>query len=162
MATSSRVLGTGQYQRLTALRKLAQLLDAALVVPGTRFRIGLDPIMGLIPGVGDLVSPLFTLGILWSAHDLGVPKVVQARMVFNVAIDAVLGAVPLVGDLFDFVWKANVRNMALLERHAAEHRRAEAADWIFVLAMTLVVLMLAAIPFVVATWLLSLIGRSVF
>jgi dolichol kinase len=161
-ATLIRPLTPGQTQRLDALRKFSQLLDTAFVVPGTSFRIGLDPILGLIPGIGDLVSPLFTLGILWQGRDLHIPRVVQMRMIFNVAIDAFVGAVPLAGDLFDFVWKANIRNLALLERHAAEQRPASAGDWVFVAIMMLIVIALAAIPFLIAGWLIAAIGRWLF
>src|SRR5436190_14294705 len=104
--TRIRQLTPWQTQRLAALRRISTLLDSAFVVPGTSYRIGLDPILGLIPGIGDLVSPLFTIGILWHSHDLGLPRVVQLRMIFNVAIDTLVGAVPLIGDLFDFAWKA--------------------------------------------------------
>jgi hypothetical protein len=157
-----RQLTPGQSQRLEALRKMAQLLDSAFVVPGTSYRIGLDPILGLVPGLGDLVSPLFTIGILWQGRDLAIPRVVQLRMIFNVAIDAVLGAVPLVGDLFDVAWKANNRNLALLERHAQEERTASSVDWLFVVAMVLVLIAIAAIPFVIAGWLVASAGRILF
>ncbi|MBI3050555.1 MAG: DUF4112 domain-containing protein [Acidobacteria bacterium] len=155
-------VGTARWgaERVAALRKIAQLLDAALVVPGTTYRVGLDPILGLIPVLGDLVSPVFTLAILWQARDLGVPRVVQLRMIFNVAIDAVLGAVPLLGDLFDFAWKANLRNLALLERHAAGARRATLSDWLFVAILTAAVLAVAALPFLLAAWLAIALGRA--
>jgi hypothetical protein len=155
-----RALSPGQAQRLIALRKFAQLLDSALIVPGTRYRIGLDPILGLVPGIGDLVSPLFAIGILWQAHDLGVSRVVQLRMIFNVAIDALLGAVPFIGDLFDFVWKANDKNMALLDHHAEREHQASPGDWIFVAVLTLAVILIAAIPFVVAAWIIAAIRQS--
>lgn len=145
-----------QPERLAALRRIADLLDSAFVVPGTSYRIGLDPILGLIPGLGDLVSPLFTLVILRHARDLGVPRVVQLRMTFNVAIDALLGTVPVIGDLFDFAWKANLRNLALLERHAGGVRRAAAGDWLFVSLLTLAVVAVALAPFVILGW---LVGR---
>jgi hypothetical protein len=157
-----RPLTPGQATRIEGLRRMSQFLDSAFTVPGTSYRVGLDPILGLIPGIGDLVSPLFTIGILWQAHDLGVPKVVQLRMLFNAAIDAFLGAVPLAGDLFDFVWKANVRNLALLERHAEQEHRATPGDWLFVALLTLVVVALAAVPFVIAAWVLAAIGRRLF
>ena len=109
------------------------MLDSAFVVPGTSLRIGLDPILGLVPGIGDLISPLFTVGILWQARELGIPKVVQLRMIFNVAIDTRGGSrAGRSGDLFDFAWKANDMNMALLERHAHEEHRAAPGDWLFV------------------------------
>ncbi len=158
----SKVLSSAQAQRMAALRKAAQLLDSAIVVPGTSYRIGLDPILGLVPGFGDLISPLFAIAVLWQAYDLGVPRVVLLRMVFNVGIDAVAGAVPLLGDLFDFAWKANARNLALLERHAAEDRGSSAGDWLFVVVMTLSVAVIAVLPFVVLAWLATAIGRSLF
>jgi hypothetical protein len=140
-------------RQLDALRHVARLLDSAFVVPGTSYRIGLDPILGIIPGLGDLVSPLFGIALLWQAHKLGVPKVVQTRMLFNVAIDGLIGLVPLVGDLFDFAWKANNRNLALLELHALEKRRPAVGDWVFVLAVIALMVVIAAIPFVLG-WLL--------
>jgi hypothetical protein len=150
-----RSLTRGQEQRLATLRRISELLDSAFVVPGTNYRIGLDPIIGLIPMVGDLASPIFTIGLLWQAYDLGIPKVVQLRMIFNAAIDALIGAIPLAGDLFDFAWKSNQMNLALLELHAYEERRAGAGDWVFVVAMILLLLAMAALPFVLAGVLFS-------
>jgi hypothetical protein len=130
-------------------------MDSAFVLPGTSYRIGLDPIIGLVPWVGDLISPLFTVVLLWQARDVRVPKVVLGRMIFNAAIDAIIGAIPFAGDLFDFGWKANQRNMDLLERHAYEHHPASLGDWAFVLTMSAIVVLLAAVPFVIAGWLIS-------
>jgi hypothetical protein len=155
--TRLRSLTPAQRQRLEALRQMARLLDSAFVVPGTTFRIGLDPILGLLTGIGDLASPLFTIGVLWQGRDLGIPRVVQLRMIFNVAIDTLLGSVPVIGDLFDVAWKANDMNMALLERHAYEERRPSAGDWLFVSALTLVLVLLAVTPFFVLAWLISLL-----
>ena len=161
-ADRRRPLTTAQVARLELFRRVARFLDSAVAVPGTSFRVGLDPVLGLVPGLGDLISPLFGLGIMWQAYDLGVPKIVQVRMLFNIAIDAIVGAVPLFGDLFDFVWKANVKNLALLERHAEQGYRASAADWVFVMGLTLAVIAVAAIPFVVAGWLLAMVGGRLF
>ena len=135
-----------QEQRLEALRQVAHLLDDAIVLPGTSYRIGLDPLIGLVPVLGDLLSPLFSIAMLWQARELGVPKVVQLRMVMNVAIDAILGIVPLAGDLFDAAWKANLKNLALLERHAREEHRPSAGDWAFVAAMVGLVAGIALAP----------------
>ena len=154
-----RSLTGAQEQRLTALRNISELLDSAFVVPGTTYRIGLDPIIGLVPILGDLASPLFTIGVLWQGRDLGIPKVIQLRMIFNAAIDALIGAIPLVGDLFDFAWKSNKMNLALLERHAYEEHRASAGDWLFVVAMILLVVLIAAVPFILAGWLIATVGR---
>ena len=158
-SVNPRSVTPGQARRLVALRRFAQLLDSAFVVPGTRYRIGLDPILGLVPGLGDLVSPLFAIGILWQAHDLGIPRIVQLRMIVNVGIDALIGALPFLGDLFDFVWKANDRNMMLLERHAMHTRRPAAGDWIFVGLSTLVIVAIAAIPFVIVAWMVAAIRQ---
>lgn len=160
--TRLRALTPEQEQRLTGLRRIAELLDNAFVVPGTSYRIGLDPILGLIPGLGDLVSPLFAIGMLLQARQLGVPKVVQARMLINVGIDAIVGAVPLFGDLFDFAWKANHMNLALLELHAREERGGSRGDWAFVTLMIALVLLVALVPFVLLTWLFSAIGARFF
>ena len=156
--TRLRRLTPGQEQRLELLRRVARALDSALPVPGTSFRFGLDPILGLIPGVGDLVSPLFTLGILFQARDLGVPRLVQLRMIFNVAIDVLTGFVPLIGDLFDFAWKANNLNMALLERHAYEEHEPSAGDWAFVAMCVALVVVIAAVPFLLLGWAVNLIA----
>jgi Domain of unknown function (DUF4112) len=159
--TRIRQLTPGQLQRLDTLRKVAQLLDSAFVLPGTSMRIGLDPILGLVPGLGDLISPIFTVGILWQARELGIPKVVQLRMIFNVAIDTVVGLVPVLGDLFDFAWKANDMNMALLEHHAHEEHAAAPGDWLFVAVMILLLAVIAVVPFVVLGWLFGL-ARQLF
>jgi hypothetical protein len=160
--TRIRQLTPGQMQRLEALRHISRLLDSALVVPGTSYRIGLDPILGLVPGIGDLVSPLFAGFLLWQGRDLGLPRVVQLRMIFNVAIDTLTGVIPIVGDLFDFAWKANDKNLALLERYALEERPASPGDWLFVGGMIVLLAMLAAIPFVLAGWVVRAIGRGFF
>ena len=157
-ATRPRPLTAGQEQRLKALKHLSRLLDSAFVLPGTEIRIGLDPILGLVPGLGDLVSPIFAIAMLWQGRDLGIPRVVQMRMIFNVAIDALVGMLPIAGDIFDFAWKANDRNYALLERHAYEHRRSTAGDWLFVAGLVVLLLVIAAVPFLLAGWLIKGVG----
>jgi hypothetical protein len=152
-----RALTPGQHARLDALRGIARLLDSAFVVPGTSYRVGLDPILGLVPGLGDLISPLFTIAILWQGVALRIPRAVQLRMIGNAAIDGLIGLIPLAGDLFDFAWKANVRNLALLERHAFEHRRASAGDWLFATTMVVVLLAIAAAPFLLVAWLVRVL-----
>ena len=157
--TRLRQLTPGQERRLEALRGAARLLDSAFEIPGTGYRIGLDPIVGLMPLVGDLFSPLFTIALLWQARDLALPRVVQLRMLFNVAIDTLVGMVPIAGDLFDFAWKANNMNMALLDRHAYEERRASPGDWAFVVLAVVVLLVIASVPLLLAGWLLHLGSR---
>jgi len=107
-------------QRLARLDALATLMDTAVVVPGTNIRFGVDAIVGLVPGIGDLITSLVSLYIVHEAHQLGAPKHLILRMIWNVAIDGVVGAAPLVGDVFDVLWRANKRNMALLRDHLRE------------------------------------------
>ena len=101
-------------ERIARLDKLATLLDTAFVIPGTRFRFGVDGLIGLVPGFGDTVTTALALWIVYEAHQLGAPKHVIARMLGNVALDGMVGAVPLAGDLFDILWRANRRNMRIL------------------------------------------------
>ena len=157
--TRLRSITPAQERRLAALRHVSRLLDSAFEIPGTSVRFGLDPIVGLIPGIGDLVSPLFTVAVLVQACQLGVPKVVQARMLINAALDALVGMVPFLGDLFDVAWKANDLNHALLERHAYEERRASPGDWAFVSMMIVLVLGLAVVPPLLLGWLVATIRQ---
>lgn len=103
--------------RLAKLRRLAWLLDAAFVVPGTRFRFGIDGIVGLAPGLGDTIMGLTSLYIVWEARKLGLPTAKLARMLANVGVETLAGSVPVVGDLFDAAFKANLRNIAIIEEH---------------------------------------------
>lgn len=106
-----------EEDRLRRLDKLSRLLDNAFAIPGTRFRIGLDGILGLIPGIGDATGAALSIYLIVQAARLGLPVSTLLRMVGNVALETVVGAVPIVGDVFDIVWKANIRNMALLRGH---------------------------------------------
>jgi hypothetical protein len=102
---------------LARCRTVARLLDDAIPVPGTDRRVGADSIVGLLPGAGDLVMALFSSYIVVEALRLGVPKNAVAKMALNVVVDFAAGSIPLLGDLFDAVFKANLKNVALLERH---------------------------------------------
>ncbi len=104
-------------QELADLERLAALLDAQFGIPGTRFRVGLDGLLGLVPGIGDGAGALLSLYIVLKARSMGAPTGLVLRMLTNVAIDSALGAIPLAGDLFDFFYKANRRNVGLLKRH---------------------------------------------
>lgn len=99
------------------VRKVSHLLDEAFRVPGTQFRVGLDPILGLLPVGGDLASALISLYIAFEGYRMEVPRHVLARMLANVAIDTFGGSVPVLGSIFDATWKANRKNRSLLERH---------------------------------------------
>ncbi|HXG56926.1 MAG TPA: DUF4112 domain-containing protein [Vicinamibacterales bacterium] len=143
---------------LVALRKYAVLLDSAFQVPGTRLRFGLDPIVGLVPWAGDLVTGFFSVMIVVHAVRLHVPKVVIARMLLNSGLDLLTGVVPLLGDLFDATFKANLRNLALLERHAQPGITPTRSDYVFVTACILILVAVVAVPMAVAWWLLSQIN----
>jgi Domain of unknown function (DUF4112) len=103
--------------RLKRMRQISKLLDSAIVIPGTKQRIGLDPILGLIPGGGDTVSAALSGYIIIEAARMGLPREALIKMVMNIAIDTVAGSVPIVGDIFDVVSKANLRNMQIVESH---------------------------------------------
>ena len=139
---------------LAALRRWAVLLDSLFRVPGTSIRFGLDAIVGLIPGIGDLASPVYTALILIEGYRRRVPGVVQARMVLNAAIDMGVGLVPILGDLADVAWKANLRNLALLERHARPGVAPTRGDYLFVLIFLLLLAAIAIVPFAIIIWLL--------
>jgi len=108
---------TSRQQRLARIDSLATLLDTALAVPGTNIRFGLDAIVGLFPGIGDVLMSLISLYIVHEARQLGAPTHLLVRMIVNIAIDGIVGSAPIAGDIFDVMWRANRRNMALLYDH---------------------------------------------
>jgi Domain of unknown function (DUF4112) len=111
------VVGTRAPAELERLRGLARFLDTALPVPGTKYRFGLDAVIGLVPFIGDAVGALFSIYIVFQAGRLGASKATLARMIGNIGLDTLVGEIPLLGDLFDFGFKSNTRNLALLEHH---------------------------------------------
>lgn len=137
-------------------------MDAGIRIPGTNLRIGLDPILGLIPGAGDAVGAVLAGWILVEAARLGASRATLLRIAGNVALDAGLGAVPVIGDIFDFVWKANLRNVVLLERHLAAPGRAERADRSFVVlvmaGVLTLVLGLLALGTLLTVWAFRALG----
>jgi hypothetical protein len=104
-------------QSVARLEALARLMDSQFALPGTSFRIGLDPLVGLVPVVGDIISGLVSTYLIWEARRLGAPKWLIARMMANTLFDTAVGAVPVVGDAFDALFRSNMKNMALLRRH---------------------------------------------
>ena len=135
------------------LRYWADLLDSRFRVPGTNIRFGLDPILSLIPGLGDLASPAFTVLLLVKGLERAVPRIVLARMVLNAFIDAVIGMVPIAGNIGDIFWRANVKNLALLERHAGGGHPAHRSDYVFVWTIAVLLGVLVLVPIVVTIWL---------
>lgn len=122
--------GDSEDQALRRLEALARLMDNAFVVPGTDVRFGLDGIIGLVPGVGDVISGLVSSYLIWEARRLGVSKWILGRMMANTLLDTTIGAIPLAGDLFDVMFRANVKNMALLRRHLERNGASRTASTI--------------------------------
>ena len=120
---SSRQAASSIEQSLLRLEALAQLMDGAFLIPGTKIRIGLDALIGLVPVVGDLISSIVSSYLIWEARQLGASRWVIGRMIANTTIDTVFGAVPIVGDAFDVVFRANLKNLALLRRHLEKRGR---------------------------------------
>jgi hypothetical protein len=113
-------------QRVARIDALAQLLDTAFLIPGTNIRFGLDAVIGLVPGIGDVVTTIMSLYIVNEARALGAPRLLIGRMLANVALDGLAGAVPFVGDAFDVMFRANRRNIALLLAHLDRSRSVSA------------------------------------
>jgi hypothetical protein len=144
-------------RRMRALRSMQWWLDEAFRVPGTSIRVGWDPIIGLVPWAGDLLTAGLACAIVLHAHQLRLPRVVQLRMLLNVAIDLLIGAIPFVGDAADVFFKANSLNLALLERHAGEARPASAGDWLFVAGILAAIAAVALVPLLVVYWLTTVL-----
>jgi hypothetical protein len=145
-------------ENLDAMRRYAWILDSLFELPVVKVRFGLDAIAGLVPGLGDLTTPIFSTYLLLQAFRMRVPKVVMLRMIFNVALDALVGLVPILGDLFDIGFKANMRNLALVERHADPSQKPTRSDYYFVWAMIAIVAGLALLPIVLFVMLLYFTG----
>ena len=145
-----------------AVSTFAYWLDAGIRIPGTSLRFGLDPILGLIPGVGDAAGAVLAGWILVEAVRLGASRATLLRIAGNVALDAGLGAVPVLGDIFDFAWKANLRNVALLQRHMEAPARAARADRSFVVLVVSGVCVMAvallALGILLTRWVLRASG----
>ena len=146
--------------RLKRMRQLSQLLDGAIAIPGTKHRIGLDPILGLIPGGGDTVSAALSGYIIIEAARMGLPRKVLMQMVGNLVIDTVAGSVPVVGDVFDVFSKANMRNMQIVESHAQVPTPSAKTDKLFIGLLIIGLLGFAlAVGFItVAIW--NFVARS--
>src|SRR6478672_7629759 len=141
------ILGNDPGSRTRRVRVLAKLLDNSIGIPGTGWKIGFDPIVGLIPGIGDLIGAVLSGYIILEAARAEVPSFTLARMLMNVGIDTLLGAVPALGDVFDAAWKSNMKNVALLERHLSRGTAKSGKRGVggaMVLALLALVLIIAA------------------
>ena len=112
-----KVAGPTKSDSVARITLLARLLDSAFLIPGLNRRVGVDALLGLVPGVGDAVSAALASYIIWEARQLGLPRWKIARMIGNVAVDTAIGAVPFAGDLFDVFFKSNQRNLRIIHEH---------------------------------------------
>lgn len=128
---------------ITRLRQISYLLDNAIAIPGTDIRFGLDPILGAVPGGGDILAGVMSIYIVFEGARMGLPAASIGRMGFNILIDTLTGFVPVIGDLFDVTWKANSLNVALLEKHLANPEPSRATDKAF--AILIIVALLALV-----------------
>jgi hypothetical protein len=148
-------------ERIAVARFLADLLDQRFTIPGTSIRFGLDPVLGLIPGIGDAIANLAGSAILLIAAQYRLPKIVLLRMGLNVAFNALIGAIPVVGDIFSIWFRSNVKNAQLLERYvSAERQTPSAGDWVFVLAVILGIVLLLIAILVVLVWLVKQVWHT--
>ena len=137
------------------LLALEILLDEAFRIPGTRFRFGIDGVIGLIPGLGDVIAGILSLVIPVAAWIRGVPYITILRMALNLGIGVLVGSIPLFGDIFDVAWKSNRKNYRLLQLHVLQPRKHTWRDWAFLIFLACLIVMLFAMPIVLALWLTS-------
>lgn len=139
------------------LNRLAWLLDNSIRIPGTQIRFGLDGLIGLVPGIGDAAGAIISSHILTQAAQLGAPKSLLLKMGFNIGFDAILGLIPGVGDMADFVWKANYRNVQLLNEYLENPRKTVIHSRFFISMVGLLVfsgvIMLGVLGFLLMRWL---------
>jgi hypothetical protein len=148
------------FFRDSTLDGLANLLDEAFRIPGTNMRFGIDGIIGLVPGLGDVIAGILSLVIPFAAWVRGVPYITIARMTVNIGIEVLVGTIPLFGDIFDIAWKANRRNYKLLQRHLDHPRQNTWRDWAFLLLIGFTVALVFAIPIALIVWLFTLLARQ--
>jgi Domain of unknown function (DUF4112) len=158
---SSLSLSAGKIAKLEHLKSLSILWDESLRIPGTKFRVGLESVIGLLPLGGDAIGLVLSCYILFHAVQFRLPQSVLLRMALNILIDGVVGTIPILGDLFDSTWKANTRNVNLLEAHLLHPRSSHRASRRFVIflgtGVALIVAMLSVLSVMLITLLLSVI-----
>ena len=135
-------------------RWLALIMDEFLRLPGTKFRFGLDPLLGLLPGVGDTASAFVSAFALLQAARSGLPKIALARMSLNILINELVGIIPGIGDAFSFWFKSNARNYRILQEHSTGTRKTRPSDWIFVIAVLVLLFLIVAAGIAVSMFIL--------
>ncbi len=160
-SVSGPVVGPSRTERFRAFERrfaaVSRVLDDLVPVPGTQQRVGLDPVIGLIPWVGDLVSAGVGFWLIAEAARFRIPRVVLARMILNTTVDLLVGLIPFLGDLFDFVAHSNRRNLELFRRHATDVHASTAEHRAFLAGLVLVVVGLLWLAATLIGWLLSIV-----
>lgn len=142
---------------------IARVMDDLVRIPGTNFRIGLDPLLGLLPGFGDTGTAFVSMSVMLQAAQLGAPKIALARMALNILINTLVGALPVAGDVFSAWFKSNRRNHQILQAYSSGGRRSTRGDWAFVIALIvvlmLIVIAMLAVAFIQVSLLFSGLGQ---
>ena len=150
----------GKRKALEPLFKwLAYIMDEVIRVPGTQFRFGLDPLIGLIPGIGDTSSALVSAFALIQAVRLGVPKILLMRMALNILTNEVIGVVPVVGDAFSFWFKSNARNYEIIKHHRLGTSAPKRSDWLFVLGILFLLFVIVCAGIAISFLVLGALAR---
>jgi hypothetical protein len=140
-------------------RWVAIVMDELIALPNSKFKFGLDPLIGLIPGIGDTASAIVSALVLIQAARRGVPKILLARMSLNILINEIVGIIPGLGDAFSFWFKSNKRNYELLLAHTETPRRARMSDWFFVIATLAILFLIVATGIFVSFLVLRAVGQ---
>jgi len=141
---------------------IAFIMDEIIRVPGTKFRFGLDPLIGLIPGIGDTSSALVSAFALIQAVRLGVPRVLLMRMTFNILVNEVVGIIPVIGDSFSFWFKSNARNYEIIKNHRLGSSVPRRSDWLFVIGILILLLVIVCAGIAVSFLILGAMVRLFF
>lgn len=138
------------------LNNLAWFLDNSIPLPGTQYKVGVEALIGLIPGIGDGIGTALSSYILVAAARMGVPKKILLQMGYNIAIESIIGLIPFLGDAFDMVWKANMRNVQLLESYAEDPGKARTSSRLFVFALLaaliFIFILISVLGFFILRW----------
>jgi hypothetical protein len=155
-----QVVGDARFERFAAFERrfaaVSRLMDELVAVPGTSLRIGLDPIIGLVPVVGDAISAVVSFWLIAEAARFGIPRVVVGRMVANTLVDLGVGAIPVLGDAFDVVSRSNSRNLALFRRHALDPTASTRNEKMVLAGIALIAIGLLWLVAAAIGWLLSI------
>ena len=127
-------------EKLIRLKLLSKRLDNNFTIPGTKAKIGLDPIIGAIPIIGDLIGALLSTYIMYSGIKMGVPRSVIAQMATNIALDFTIGSIPIIGDIFDIIWKSNKRNVKLIEEAMIAKEEGDKTNYLIIGALLIILI----------------------